>query len=197
MKGKFIVLEGPDGSGTTTHSTLLAQKLKSKGHDVLLTAEPTDSPIGLFIRDQLKKKNIDSASALQLLFCADRAWHIEKVIRPALEAGKIVISDRYVISTLVYGEALGLAPEWLLKINTPFIEPDVLLIALPPLRFCIQRIGLRRQLDVFENTRFQKKIYDLYEKITIDDPQAHAIDTSGSTEKVAKQVFDLTLKSIA
>lgn len=194
MKGKLIVLEGPDGSGTTTHSTLLAEKLRSKGQDVLLTAEPTDSPIGLFIRDQLKKKDVDSASALQLLFCADRAWHIERVIRPALETGKIVISDRYVISTLVYGEALGLDPEWLLKINTPFIEPDVLLIALPPLRFCIRRIGLRRQLDVFENTRFQKKIYDLYEKITVDDPQAHAIDTSGPTDEVAAEVFKMAVK---
>jgi len=193
MKGKFIVLEGPDGSGTTLHSALLAKKLKGMGHSVLLTAEPTDSPIGLFIREQLKGRKVDSASALQLLFCADRAWHIEKVIKPALAAGKTVISDRYVISTLVYGEALGLDPEWLLKVNTPFVEPDVLIIALPDFRACMKRIQLRRKLDVFENMPFQRKIYDLYERITIEDKEAHAVDTGGPVEEVAKKVLEWTL----
>ncbi|OGJ61727.1 dTMP kinase [Candidatus Peribacteria bacterium RIFCSPLOWO2_01_FULL_51_18] len=190
MKGKLIVLEGPDGSGTTTHSNLLAKNLKKSGYKVLLTAEPTDGPIGRFIRNQLKKNKIESPSALQLLFCADRAWHLEKVIKPALAAGKTVISDRYVISTLVYGEALGLDPEWLLKINTPFVEPDVLFVALPPLRFCLERIRKREQLDIFENTNFQKKIYDLYEKITVEDPLVHMIDTSGEVNKVAGNVFE-------
>jgi len=193
MKGKFIVLEGPDGSGTTTHSSLLAKKLRSLGHDVLLTAEPTDSSIGRFIRKQLQEKKVDSASALQLLFCADRAWHIEKVIRPALEAGKTVISDRYVISTLVYGEAMGLDPEWLLKVNTPFVEPDILLVALPDFRLCMKRIQKRLKLDVFENMPFQRKIYDLYERITLDDKEARTIDTGGTLEEVSKKVLDWTL----
>ena len=193
MKGKFIVLEGPDGSGTTTHSSLLAKKLRSLGHDVLLTAEPTDSSIGRFIRKQLQEKKVDSASALQLLFCADRAWHIEKVIRPALEAGKTVISDRYVISTLVYGEAMGLDPEWLLKVNTPFVEPDILLVALPDFRLCMKRIQKRLKLDVIENMPFQRKIYDLYERITLDDKEARTIDTGGTLEEVSKKVLDWTL----
>ena len=189
MKGTFIVLEGPDGSGTTTHAALLAEKLRATGRDVLLTAEPTTSPIGLFIREQLKQKTIESPSALQLLFCADRAWHIENVIKPALAKGKTVISDRYVISTLVYGEALGLDAEWLLKVNTPFIEPDILIIALPGFRACVDRIKLRKTLDVFENMPFQRKIFDIYERITEEDPDARRIDTSGSTESVASAVY--------
>lgn len=190
MKGQFIVLEGPDGSGTTTHSDILAKKLAGEGRDVILTAEPTDSAIGRFIRDQLKNKSIPSPTALQLLFCADRAWHIEHVIKPALEEGKTVISDRYVISTLIYGEALGLDPDWLLSVNTPFVEPDIMMIALPPLHVCLERINKRKQLDVFENTAFQKKIYDLYEKAGAGDDSVQVIDTSGTQEEAAKRIYD-------
>lgn len=195
MKGQFIVLEGPDGSGTTTHSKLLAEALAKEGRDVILTAEPTDSTIGKFIREQLALKTIPSPTALQLLFCADRAWHIEKVIKPALDAGKTVISDRYVISTLIYGEALGLDPEWLLRVNTPFLEPDIMMIALPPLHVCLERIQKRKQLDVFENTKFQKKIYDLYEKAGADDRSVQVIDTSGTLAEAAKRIADAVKKS--
>lgn len=191
MSGRFIVLEGPDGSGTTTHSALLAETLRARGEDVLLTAEPTDSPIGTFIREQLKSHTIESPSALQLLFCADRAWHIEKVIKPALAAGKTVISDRYVISTLVYGEALGLDPDWLVRVNTPFLEPDIMIIALPPLHVCLDRIMKRTQLDVFENSRFQKLVYDLYEKAGVEDPSVHVVDTGGEKEDVATFILDV------
>lgn len=189
MRGRFIVLEGPDGSGTTTHAKLLAETLKARGEDVVLTAEPTDSPIGTFIREQLQAKTVECPSALQLLFCADRAWHIEKVIKPALAAGKTVISDRYVISTLIYGEALGLDPDWLVRVNTPFLEPDLMIIALPPLHVCLERIMKRKQLDVFENTRFQKKVYDLYEKAGAEDGSAVVIDTSGERADVAKVIL--------
>lgn len=189
MEGRFIVLEGPDGSGTTTHSRLLASGLEAMGHDVLLTAEPTDAPIGRFIRDQLKVEDIPSPSALQLLFCADRAAHIEKVIKPALDAGKTVVCDRYVISTLVYGEALGLDPEWLLTVNTPFIEPDLLFIALPEFSVCMERIGRREQLDVFENLSFQRKVYDLYQRIGEEDQSVKMIDTGQSVEEVSAEIL--------
>lgn len=188
-KGRFIVLEGPDGSGTTTHARLLGEALQKEGEDVLLTAEPTGCPIGKFIRQQLAEKTIPSPTALQLLFCADRAWHIEQVIKPALAAGKTVISDRYVISTLIYGEALGLDPEWLVRVNTPFLEPDIMMIALPPLHVCLERIMRRKQLDVFENTSFQKKVYDLYEKAGAEDESIRVVDTSGSLEKAAGEVL--------
>lgn len=190
MPGTFIVLEGPDGSGTTTHSALLAEQLKKEGHDVLLTAEPTNSAIGLFIREQLKKKSIDSPSALQLLFCADRAAHIENVIKPALAKGKTVISDRYVISTLIYGEALGLNPDWLLQVNTPFLEPDVMMIALPKFETCMERIGMRSQLDVFENHPFQRKIYNLYQRALEDDASIVHIDTGKSQAEAAQEVLN-------
>ncbi len=194
MKGRFIVLEGPDGSGTTTHTKLLAERLQKEGRDVLLTAEPTNSEIGKFIREQLKLKTIPSASALQLLFCADRAAHIETVIKPALAAGKTVISDRYVISTLVYGEALGLDPDWLLQVNTPFLEPDVMMIALPAFHICKERVLKRRQLEVFENAKFMQKVWDLYDRVLSDDPLIKHIDTGTSLETSAKEIYELAVK---
>lgn len=189
MSGRLIVLEGPDGSGTTTHAALLAQSLAARGESVVLTGEPTKSHIGLFIREQLKKKSIDSPSALQLMFCADRAWHNECVIKPALDAGKTVISDRYVISTLVYGEALGLDPEWLLQVNTPFIEPDLVIVALPDIDRCLQRVSSRQQLEVFEDAPFLRKVYDLYKRVTADDDSIVLIDTGGSKESVAAAIL--------
>ena len=194
-KGRFIVLEGPDGSGTTTHAKILAETLRSQGEDVVLTAEPTDSPIGKFIREQLQAKTVECPSALQLLFCADRAWHIEKVIKPALAAGKTVISDRYVISTLIYGEALDLDPDWLVRVNTPFLEPDIMIIALPPLHTCLERIMKRKQLDVFENTRFQKLVYDLYEKAGAEDDATIMIDTGGEKDDVAAMILKVVNKN--
>ncbi len=193
-KGRFIVLEGPDGSGTTTHAKILAETLRAKGEEVVLTAEPTDSAIGRFIREQLKAKTIESPSALQLLFCADRAWHIENVIKPALATGKTVISDRYVISTLIYGEALGLDPDWLVRVNTPFLEPDIMIIALPALHLCLERIMKRKQLDVFENTRFQKLVYDLYEKAGAEDSGSVVIDTGGEKDHVSAMILDVVNK---
>lgn len=191
MSPHFIVLEGPDGSGTTTHAALLAERLQKDGRDVVLTAEPTKSPIGQFIRGELKKKSIPSASALQLLFCADRAWHNETVIRPALEQGKTVISDRYVISTLVYGEALGLDPEWLLRVNTPFVEPDVVIVALPRFDICTERVQKREQLDVFESTPFQKRIYELYERVIHSDPSVKHVDTAAEQTDTAEQIWQI------
>ncbi len=188
-KGHFIVLEGPDGSGTTTHAKILADRLRSEGRDVVLTAEPTESEIGLFIREQLKKKTIPSPSALQLLFCADRASHIETVIKPALAAGKTVISDRYVISTLVYGEALGLNPEWLLQVNTPFLEPDIMIVALPAFHVCKERVLKREQLEVFENVEFMQKIWDLYDRVIADDSTVKHVDTGGELDDAKEMIY--------
>ncbi len=194
MPGRFIVIEGPDGAGTTTHSKLLADTLNNNGHDVLLTAEPTDRIIGKFIREQLAQKSIPSAAALQLLFCADRAAHIDLEIRPALAAGKTVICDRYAMSTLVYGEALGLDAEWLRTINAPFPKPDVLIVALPGIETCLQRLGNRSETDVFEKEQFQRTVYSLYEKATRSDVSAHVVDTSIAIGTATKMIADLAMK---
>lgn len=193
MPGQFIVLEGPDGSGTTTHAKLLAESLTKRGHEVVVTAEPTDQPIGKFIRTELKKTGVPSPASLQLLFCADRAQHVEQLILPALKEGKTVICDRYIPSTIIYGAALGLDAAWLMQVNAHFPKADVMFFLLPGIEACKQRIGHRKEHDVFEKAELQKKVYEGYEQVarnTADTAGIHVIDSSAPKELVAKQISD-------
>lgn len=189
----FIVLEGPDGAGTTKHSAILADRLTRKGREVVLTAEPSDGSIGTFIRSLLKPPTgarampIPSPQALQLLFCADRADHVDRIIAPALATGKTVICDRYSLSTIVYGSAQGLDVEWLDAINAAFPQPDRIILLLPPYSVCSERIGRRATHDLFEEDSFAKIVYDGYREI--EDPLMPVIDTEGKVEEVAEQVW--------
>lgn len=185
-KGLFIVFDGPDGSGTTKHSTMLAERLRARGFNVLLTAEPTDSPIGKEVRDILHRETMPSPDAVQLLFCADRAHHVSTVIEPALPKGHIVISDRYTLSTIVYGAAQGIDKAWLEDVNAKFPKPDLTFIALPPFDVCMDRINRRSIKDQFEKENFQRRVYEHYR--TTEDPSALFVDTSGGKEEVAEYI---------
>jgi dTMP kinase len=123
--GKFIVLEGLDGSGISAQSNLLELYLKKKGLKTLLTKEPTTGLIGSLIREALKEDWSTSIKSLQLLFCADRARHLEDEIEPALKQGRVVICDRYLFSTLAYGFGAGVDFHWLYGVNRTFRLPDL------------------------------------------------------------------------
>ncbi len=129
----LITLEGPDGSGKTTQARLLAEWLRGEGYDVVLTREPGGSDIGEQIRAVLHdpRNTAMDARAEILLYSADRAQHVVQVIRPALAAGRIVISDRYADSTLAYqGYGRGLDLETLRAITafaTGGLAPDLTL----------------------------------------------------------------------
>src|ERR1700738_2671731 len=112
--GLFITLEGPDGSGKSTQLRLLAERLRSKGYDVLESAEPGGTPIGVQIRRILldsANQELGAKTELLLMFAA-RAQNVEQWILPALGEGKIVLSDRFTDSTLAYqGAARGLGAD--------------------------------------------------------------------------------------
>jgi len=191
MAGYLIVFEGPDGSGTTLHTALLAEHLQAEGLDVLTTCEPTDGPIGQQIRDTLHSGEELSPASLQELFVQDRAWHLEHVIQPALDAGKTVITDRYLHSTLAYGQALGLPLKWLKDLNKDFIQPDVLFLLLPPYEICVERMGRREKHDSLEEESIQHKVYGAYRSLAEADPSIHVIDTSGEKQEVAEEIFNV------
>lgn len=111
-RGIFIVLEGPDGSGQSTQTELLARWFKKNNRRVFVTKEPTNSLIGGIIRSILKKEWQVDMKTLQLLFAADRAYHLRAEIEPFLKKGIDVISDRYILSTLAFG-SLEEELEWL------------------------------------------------------------------------------------
>jgi dTMP kinase len=125
--------------------------------------------------------------ATQLLFCADRAQHVHTVIEPALQNGVTVISDRYALSTIIYGAVQGIDPAWLRQINERFIQPDMTFITLPPFEVCAERMGKRDVHDHYEKNGLPRKIYDAY--AALSEQHIYAIDTSGRKEDVAEEIW--------
>lgn len=162
-KGFFIVIEGADGTGKSTQAALLGEFLKRRDFDVVVTREPTDGLIGQMIRKVLAGELKVSPRALALLFTADRAEHVENVIQPALDQGKVVISDRYYYSTVVYQSAQGVEREWLSQMNSFVPEPDLVIVLDFPPADAADRIK-DRQKEVFEVLKIQERIYEKFRK---------------------------------
>jgi dTMP kinase len=185
-KGVFIVIEGLDGSGKTTQANLLARKLE-KTHKVLLTAEPSLGKIGSFIReDCLYEEKRLPTEAEALLFAADRIEHMYSEVKPALEAGKLVICDRYIYSSLAYQGSAGLSLEWIKTINARALQPDFsLFVDVPPERV-IER--LQRKKSVMETLETQQKVREVYLKF-VAKGELVRIDGDKPKDAVAEELY--------
>ena len=191
MKGKFIVFEGIDGAGLTTQAELLEKYLRNKKYEVVLTKEPTNNLIGGIIRAALKKEWITSNTTLQLLFSADRAHHLEKEIIPALENGKIVISDRYFLSTIAYG-MIEVEKDWLKAINSKFLLPDLIFIIDVPVEVSIERIKTSRfGFELFEEIRKLEKVRNNFLELSKEYKNCFVIDGNRSIEEVHKEIVKI------
>ncbi len=189
----FIAFEGLDGSGSSTQSRLLSEKLEANGHAVLLTKEPTgDTPIGKMIREVLQHKWECSPDGLQLLFSADRAEHLKNEIEPALKNDQIVITDRYFFSTIAYGALAVNDVEWLKCLSKHFRVPDVtFLFKLDP-KTCIERIqGRGSDFELFEHDEKLTEIWKTYEKIAEEYPNFHIIDAGKSIEEISEEIWSI------
>lgn len=133
MTGAFITFEGIDGSGKSTQLRLLANFLKTNGCEVLVTREPGGTPVGIRLRAALLdvQEEVDPLTEL-LVFAADRAQHVRRVLRPALASGQVVFSDRYADATVAYqGAGRGFEPELIAEIvelATEGLKPDLTLL---------------------------------------------------------------------
>lgn len=166
MKGKFISIEGIDGCGKSTHVKLLARWLRSHGHRVVITDEPTNDAIGRVIKRVLRGELKLPIAAEALLFAADRVQHISDVIEPALKAGKIVLNERYVYSSLAYQSARGLPMKWISSINKYALRPDLGILIDVSAKIAFARIKSSRKLDEFErNPRLQQRVRRNYLRI--------------------------------
>jgi dTMP kinase len=191
MKGKFIVFEGIDGAGLTTQAELLEKYLRNKKYEVVLTKEPTNNLIGGLIRAALKKEWLTSNKTLQLLFSADRAHHLEKEIIPALENGKIVISDRYFISTIAYG-MIELEKDWLKALNSKFLLPDIIFIIDVPVEVSIERIKASRfGFELFEEKKKLEKIRNNFLELSKEYKNCFVINGNRSIEEVHKEIVKI------
>ncbi|WP_353683502.1 dTMP kinase [Thermodesulfovibrio sp. 3907-1M] len=164
-KGIFITFEGIEGSGKTTQGKLLAEKLKKEGFPVLYTYEPGDTEAGKHIREILLNSEIKITPLCELLlYVADRIQHIEEKIKPHLEAGFIVICDRFTDSTVVYqGYARGISIDLIEKLNKELFSE--LMPDLTVLLDCSASIGLGRNKKVNKKDRFEMENLSFHEKV--------------------------------
>jgi dTMP kinase len=161
-RGAFIVIEGLDGSGKTTQAKLLTARL-SKSHRALYTAEPSLGRIGNFIRERCLYEEKRLYSTVEtLLFASDRIEHVENEIKPALTEGRLVISDRYVYSSLAYQGSSGLSVDWIKVVNKYALKPDFAVFIDVPPEAVLKR--LNRKKSVMENLETQKRVRDVYLK---------------------------------
>ena len=158
--GKFIVLEGIDGAGKSTQADLLEYFLKNTLHrKVHTSSEPTASLIGGLIRSQIAGDWKTSNECLQLLFSADRLYHLEKEIIPMLEQGIDVVCDRYFFSTVAYGAVTTGELDWLINVNSKILLPDVIFLLKVASQTGIERIHTNRHgIKLFDRADFLSKV---------------------------------------
>ncbi len=186
--GKFIVFEGLDGSGLSTQSFELRNFLIGQGYQVVLTKEQTDGLIGGLIKSCLKKEWKTSLLALQLLFTADRAHHLDTEIEPAVKEGKIVICDRYFFSTIAFGGLL-VEKDFLKKINSKFRVPDITFILDCPPEVCLERIGKGRfSRELFEEKEKMENIRQNYVALAKEFPNVHIVDSNRPAKEIQKEI---------
>ena len=208
MPGTFITFEGIDGSGKSTQLRLLGTFLRANGCDALLTREPGGTTLGLRLRGALldAAEEVDPLTEL-LVFAADRAQHVRRVLRPALEAGKIVISDRYADATVAYqGAGRGFSPELIAQIvqlATEGLKPDLTLLFDVSIAESTNRTTRRStskgaagkaprdRLDI-EHADFHTRVRDAYLQIALAEPErVKLIDTSGPVERTHERVKEI------
>lgn len=199
--GKFIVIEGIDGSGTTTQANLLAQKFKDEGLPVLQTAEPSEGPIGQMIRSILSHRltlpDVEGGVnqfSLALLFAADRLDHLNTVIKPALAAGIHVICDRYSPSTYAYQGVDGDMDMdvWLGQVDSKALTPDsTIYLRIPVARDALDRIHSRGKVEeIFEKEEFLDKVIERYDTYMGNLKKALKVNANLEPEMIAHMIWD-------
>ena len=192
MAGLFVTFEGIDRSGKTTQARMLCEAL---GDEALAVREPGGTEVGERLRELLKDPRLTVASETEaLMFAAARAELVAQVIRPALEHGKVVVSDRFLDSSLAYqGIARGLGVEDVEQINrfaTGGLLPDLtFLLSIDPAR-AAERAG---QLDRFEDEgdALQRAVFDAYRELAAADPSRwRTVDADRPSHEVHEDVLD-------
>src|SRR5690606_25770282 len=201
---RFIVFEGPEGSGKSTQIARLADRLRSLGRDPLVTREPGGTPAGEAVRSVLLDPRYHIGPLAEfLLYAACRAQHVEDVIAPALASGRDVVSDRFGGASVAYqGHGRGLDLDLVHDVNRRAmagVRPDLtLLLDLDPadgLRRAAARAGHDRLES--ESLAFHLRVRDGFLEQARHDPTWHVIDASGSEEAVAADVWEAVARLLA
>jgi len=193
-RGVFICIEGSDASGKSTQARWLVRNLRRRGFDAIYTTEPSKSEVGSFIRRYiLQRKRRVPAVVEALLFAVDRVDHVESRIEPELESGKIVVSDRYVYSSLAYQGAAGLDIGWIDHINRMVLPPDLAIYIDVPPEVVVKRIRRRRSvMETLENLRRVRKIY----MQLVRERRLISVDGNRPASEVAQNILAVVIKRL-
>jgi dTMP kinase len=203
LQGKFITFEGIDGSGKSTQLRMLASDLRLRSIDVLATREPGGTPLGQHLREAfLETEEVVSPLAELLLFAADRAQHVELMIKPALAEGRIVISDRFADATYAYqGAGRGFPEETVnevIALATTGLKPDLTIFFDLSIENAIRRMSarldagqLQNRMDI-ETAEFYDRVRTAYLKLIRMEPERfRTVDANGSVEEIHAKVLEI------
>lgn len=188
-RGKFITIEGIDGSGTSTQSKLLAKTITELGREVHETAEPTNGPIGKLIREIFQKKPVLDKRIYNMmianLFTADRYEHVFSPggIRDLINKGTDVVCCRYVASNIAYQADSNLDFNRIIDMNRPFPFPDLIIYLDNPVEKSIERILERDIVEIYENTKDLCRAKDNYERILVTE-NVFIVDATKEIEEI-------------
>ena len=195
----FITLDGGDGCGKSTQIRLLAEKLQSQGYDIVCCRDPGSTPLGDAVRNiLLNRQELHIADITEVfLFTAARSQLVREVIRPALETGKIVLSDRFLISTFVYQCYAGGVPiEVLESISAEAVGetmPDLGIVLDIPYEMAIQRVGNRAAPDRMERKgeEYHRRVREGFLKYAAESDRYVVIDATPLPDEVADAIWQI------
>ena len=199
MRGKFITFEGCEGSGKSTQIRLLSEKLTAAGVDFIVTREPGGSDVAEQIRKIiLDGKNVSMCDECEaLLYAAARIQHLKEIVEPALAAGKLVVCDRYVDSSLAYqGAARGLGEKYISDINSVALNsypPDLtVFLNISPEKAFERKHGADKS-DRMEQQglEFHNKVYAGYLSLVKKYPRICAVECGGTKFETSEKIFNL------
>jgi len=206
MRGRFITLEGGEGSGKTSNIAYIKSVLDENKISVILTREPGGTPLAEAMRQILldsKQESITGQAELLMMFAA-RAQHIEHVIKPALKQGTWVLCDRFTDSTFAYqGEGRGMKREiiqWLEQFVQEGLKPDLTLLLDVPVEIGMQRAAQRGKLDRFESEKiaFFEKVRNAFLTMAEQQPERiKVIDATQQLEQVQASIYPLITQFMA
>ena len=199
-EGLFITFEGADGCGKTTQIELLDKYLREKGRETLLTREPGAKGLGIKLREILLNYDGEvSPQCESFLFLADRAQHVDCIIKPAIKEGKIVLCDRHTDSTLAYqGYGRGLDINEINMLNniaTGGLKPDLTIVLDVDIETSMQRVGKTKDRMESAGIEFFKRVRQGFLEISKKEPnRVKVINSSDTIENIHKQVVELVEK---
>ena len=196
-RGLFITFEGADGCGKTTQLKLLGEYLQNKNRQIIITREPGAKGLGEKIREILLNYDGEVSSVCEsFLFLADRAQHIDVIVKPAIEQGKIVLCDRHIDSTVAYqGYGRGLDIERINMLNniaTSNLKPDLTLVFDIDVETSMKRVGKEKDRMESAGVEFHNRVREGYLELAKSEPERiKVIDATQSIDAIHKQVVDI------